>query len=68
MACACRQKNKQNLVYVRSMAVKLSIMSKADIQIYTINMPPTGQTYDCEPINTYRKTVIEYVYYKDVKK
>lgn len=68
MSCLACRKKKKDLVYVRSLAIKLSLMNQVDVQIYTLNIPPIGQTYEFEPINPYRKTVVEYIYYKNIKK
>lgn len=64
MACACIQRRKKSLTYVRSMAVRMSQIREEDMQIYSTIFHPYGQIYEFEPLNPDRKDIVEYVKYR----
>ena len=63
MTCACRQKKKKDLNYVRGQAERLSNINKEDVQIYHILLQPIGWIYDFEPINEDREKIVEIIKY-----
>lgn len=67
MSCNCQNKSKNELSYIRSLAIKQSIINEEDIQIYQELVHPHGLIYNYEPINIMRNNIIEYVKYKNVK-
>lgn len=63
MGCACQNRKKRDLTYVRELALKQSILNEKDMQIYQIYLEPIGIIYDYEPINEFRVDIVEIVKY-----